>query len=153
MKAQEIHPRLFITPKRINQLKSAIQVPSSHHQQAFYALKNRVDQNDWRIYGYDEGNWNYARSHLAKESALLYLLTNEPKYAQISYQNIEAIYEQPDPDNRLPDRNYGLSRAMVGSNIAMAYDWAYHGMTEVQRGYVKNKINIALSAWLDFEPP
>ena len=151
--AEEKHPRLFIDQTRIEQIRSAIQVPDSHHQQAFFALKNRVEQNDWQVYSYDPngGNWNYPRSHLAKESAFLYLITKNPKYAQISYENIRAIYEQPDPDNRLPDRNYGLSRAMVGSHIAIAYDWAYHGLTENEREYIKTKINEALDAWLDYK--
>lgn len=147
------HPRLFVNKTRIEQIRNAIQVPNSHHQQAFLALKNRVDQNDWRIYGSDrsQGNWNYFRSHLAKESAFAYLITRNRSYAQIVYDNIRAIYDDPDPDQRLPDRNYGLSRAMVGSHMAIAYDWAYQGLTETQREFIKTKINEALDAWVDYQ--
>lgn len=116
-------------------------------------MKNRVDQNDWRIYGSDrsQGNWNYFRSHLAKESAFAYLITRNRSYAQIADDNIRAIYDDPDPDQRLPDRNYGLSRAMVGSHMAIAYDWAYQGLTETQREFIKTKINEALDAWVDYQ--
>lgn len=151
--AEENHPRLFINQERINQIQWAIQVPQSHHQQAFLALKSRVEQKDWRVYdnNLDDGNWNYARSYLAKEAAFLYLLTNNREYVQVAYKAIEAIYNEPDSDNRLPDREYGLSRATVGRNIAIAYDWAYHGLTPQQRDYIKAKINIALDAWLDYQ--
>ncbi|MDJ0747348.1 MAG: hypothetical protein QNJ32_28970 [Xenococcaceae cyanobacterium MO_167.B27] len=147
--AEENHPRLFINQERINQIQWAIQVPQSHHQQAFLALKSRVEQQDWRVYDSDlnDGNWNYARSYLAKEAAFLYLLTNNREYAQVAYKAIEAIYNEPDSDNRLPDKGYGLSRATIGRNIALAYDWAYHGITPQQREYIKEKINIALDAW------
>lgn len=148
---KEIHPRLFVDEKRIDQIQNAIQVPNSHHQQAFKEVKNRVDQKDWRIYRHSETNWNYARSYLAREAAFLYLITNQREYAQIAYNAIVSIYENPDPDNRLPDKGYGLSRATVGRNISIAYDWAYQGLTTVQRDYIKEKINLALDVWLSYQ--
>ena len=82
VQANELHPRLFVTQKRIEQIQAAIQVPDSHHQQAFNALKTRVDQADWRIYDFppDSGRWNYYRSYLAREAALLYLITQIPHF-------------------------------------------------------------------------
>ena len=151
--AEENHPRLFINQERINEIRWAVRVPQSHHQQAFSALKSRVEQKDWRAYDRkpNDGNWNYARSYLAKEAAFLYLLTNNREYARVAYEAIEAIYNEPDPDNRLPDKGYGLSRATIGRNMALAYDWAYHGMTPKQRAYIKEKINLALDAWLTYQ--
>ena len=152
VQANELHPRLFVTQKRIEQIQAAIQVPDSHHQQAFDALKTRVDQADWRIYDFppDSGRWNYYRSYLAREAALLYLITNESKYAQLVYNTVYSIYNDPDPDNRLPDNNYGLSRAMIARNMAIAYDWAYNGLTIEQRNYLKSKINLALDEWENY---
>jgi hypothetical protein len=95
----------------------------------------------------NDGNWNYARSYLAREAAFLYLITNNRKYAQLAYNAITQIYNDPDPDNRLLDREYGLSRATLGSNIAIAYDWAYHGWKKEQRNWVKAKITEALDIW------
>jgi hypothetical protein len=150
--ADEAHPRLFLNQRRIEQIQSAIRVPRSHHQQAFNALKVRVNQNNWRVYdgNPNDGNWNYARSYQAREAALLYLLTNENKYAQIAYEALNLIHQDPDPDNRLPEAQYGLSRATVGQNFALAYDWAYRGWTPQQRDYIKGKINLALDAWENF---
>lgn len=153
VQAQEVHPRLFLTPRRIEQIQGAIQVPRSHHQQAFQAMKARVEQNDWRVYDQNsnDGNWNYARSYLAREAALLYLLMNDVKYAQISYQALYAVHNDPDPDNRLLTAAYGLSRATVGRNFAIAYDWAYSGWTSQQQNYIRGKVTVALDAWEDFK--
>lgn len=151
--AEAEHPRLFIDRQRIQQIQVAVQVPQSHHQQAFEALKARVDQQDWRLYddNPNDGNWNYARSYLAREAAFLYLITNNRKYAQVAHSAITAIYNAPDPDNRLPEQGYGLSRATVGSNIAIAYDWAYQGLTAQQRTDIQGKINAALDAWTSYQ--
>ncbi len=153
--ANKLHPRLFLTYQRVEEIKQAIKVHNSHHQQAFKALKTRVNQRDWRVYGasLNDGNWNYARSYLAREAALMYLITNNRQYAQIAHTAISDIYNVPDPDNRLPDTSYGLSRATVGLNLAIAYDWAYHGWTQAQRDDVKQKINLALDAWENYTHP
>ena len=92
--AEENHPRLFINQERINQIQWAIQVPQSHHQQAFSALKSRVEQKDWRVYDFDlnDGNWNYARSYLAKEAAFLYLLTNRGRTSEAAIRcNLDIL--------------------------------------------------------------
>jgi hypothetical protein len=49
VKAEEIHPRLFVNQKRIQEIRKAIKEPNSHHQQAFQASKARVDQENWRF--------------------------------------------------------------------------------------------------------
>jgi len=146
------HPRLYVNPTRISQIKSAIQVAGSHHQQAFNAMKARVDQNNWRVYDDDpnDGIWSSARSHLAREAAFMYLLTNDSKYAQISYNALYDIYNNVDPSNRLPSSGAGIGRATVGRNFALAYDWAYNGWTQNQRDFVKDKLNLSLDSWLTY---
>lgn len=148
-------PRLFLDSTRIQQLKSAILVPGSHHHLAVEAMKARVEQNDWRVYDENptDGNWNYARSELAREAAFLYLLTDNSNYAQIAFNALYEIHNNPDPDNRLPESGYGLSRAAVGRNFAIAYDWAYNGLTQEQRNYIKDKIDLALDAWPSYSHP
>jgi len=59
-------------------------------------------------------------------------------------------WQAHDPDNRTPESSYGLSRARIGANFAIAYDWAYNGWTQEQRDYIKGKINLALDAWLSY---
>jgi hypothetical protein len=144
-------PRLFLTPARLQQIRCAIQT-SDHHNQAFNAMKTRVEQNRWQVYDQaaDDGNWNYARSWLAREAALLYQVTGETAYAQIAYDHLRAIYDDPDPDNRLPESGYGLSRAMVGMGFAITYDWAAWGWTAEQRMWVRSKIRDSLDGWIDY---
>lgn len=143
------HPRLFVDRPRLERLRAAIERPGTHHYEAFRALKDRVDQADWRVYDNDpdDGNWNYYRSQLAREASLAYLLTEKRRYAQIAFDALRAIHKDPDPDGRIPEDNYGLSRATTGIGFAFAYDWAYHGLTPDQRSYLREKIEIALDAW------
>ncbi|MDY6784898.1 MAG: Calx-beta domain-containing protein, partial [Cyanobacteriota bacterium] len=142
-------PRLFLDGTKIDELKAAIQVEGSHHQAAFQAMKARVDENDWRVYDENpnDGNYNYARSWLAREASLLYLLTEDTSYAQIAYNALYDVENNPDPDNRVPDSGYGLARAMVGMGFAIAYDWARAGWTQQQQDYVRSQITTALDAW------
>ena len=161
--------RLWINQSQINALKTAITVNNSHHQQAYNAMKARVDQSlsllpnavNWQVYDENttDGNYNYARSYLAREASLMYLLTDNVNYAQVAYKACELIYTSPDPDNRLPDggynngSNYDLSRATVGFGFAVAYDWAYNGLTQAQRDFLRSKIVSALNDWPNVSVP
>ena len=118
-----VAPRLFLGATQLSEIRSAIAIPGSHHQVAFAAIKSRVDQNDWHIYDEnpDDGNWNYARAWLAREASFLYWITGEQTYAQIAFDSLDAIHNDPDPDGRIPEANYGLSRAATGMGFALAY--------------------------------
>ena len=148
-------PRLYLTAERLHEIRSAIQVDGSHHQAVFEAIKVRVDQNDWQVYDQDlsDGNWNYARAWLAREAALLYQVTGETQYADIAFDALHAIHNQSDPDNRLPERGYGLSRAATGMGFAIAYDWAKGGWSTKQQEYILGKITDALDAWPSYSHP
>ncbi len=159
--AEEMHPRLFITPARLAEIRQAIGVEGSHHREAFNALREKVDQNDIRLFGATETNWNYARAYLAQSAAFLYQLTGEPRYATQAFGVMQDILLQSDPDRRGPDNNYrktdpdgrgidtnyGLSRATVGQGLAYAYDWCYPAWTAAQRQFVKDHLDRALDAW------
>ncbi len=144
-----VTPRLFLDTTQLSEIRSAIVIPGSHHHEAFTAIKDRVDRNDWRIYDKspDDGNWNYTRAWLAREASFLYLITGEQTYAQIAFDSLYAIHDDPDPDGRIPEANYGLSRAATGMGFALAYDWAASGWTTAQQEYIRDKILIALEAW------
>lgn len=146
------HPRLFHLDARIEQVRGAVAVRGSHHARALSAMRERVAAGSWRVYDErpDDGNRNYARSWRAREAAFLYQLTGEAVFADAAYEALRLMYEQPDPDGRLADRGYGLSRAMVGVGLALAYDWAYSGWTEKERRWVRARIEEALDAWPDY---
>lgn len=149
LNAQEF-PRLLVTPERIDEIKAAIQVPGSAHQEAFAAMKAEVDANGEFIVG--GGNrvssiWNYGRSYVAMRAGLLYQLTGEQVYADLAYDALYAVHNDPDPSNRLPNEGYGLARATVGLGFAFAYDFCQDGWTQEQRNYVRGRIIEALDAW------
>jgi len=151
--ADEVHPRLFVKANRVPELQTAVSGGSTHHVEAFEALIARVDQNDWTMYdeNLEDNNWNYARSWLAREAALAYLITEDTRYVTIAYDALESIYSDPDPDNLLPDTGDGLSRAMLGMGFALVYDWCYDDLTQAQRDFVFEKIISSLDAWPSYE--
>jgi Ca2+-binding RTX toxin-like protein len=118
-------------------------------------MKARVDQNDWQVYDENltDGNYNYARSWLAREAALMYQLTGDQAYADIAFDALFAIHNTPDPDNRLPESGDGLARAMVGMGFAIAYDWARSGWTQEQQDYIRDRITTALDNWPSYSHP
>lgn len=149
-------PRLFLDSAKLNEIRTAItNTPGSHHQRAFEAIKARVDQNDWRVYDEyaTDGNWNYARAWLAREASFVYQITGDRSYAQIAYNALYDIHNDPDPDQRIPDNGYGLSRAATGMGFALAYDWAASGWTTSQQNYVRQKILTSLDAWPSYWHP
>ncbi|MEM9328437.1 MAG: Ig-like domain-containing protein, partial [Bacteroidota bacterium] len=143
------HPRLFLDATRITELQTAIAVPGSHHKEVYDAIKARVDQNDWLVYDENtsDGNWNYARSWLAREAALMYLLTNNATYAQYAYDALYDVHNDIDPDGRIPESGYGLRRAAIGVGFAIAYDWCYNAWSTTQRDYIYDKIDQTLDNW------
>jgi hypothetical protein len=154
--AWEEHPRLILHAQRLAEIRKAIMVQGSHHQQAFSVLEKKVQQNDFRLFRASEGNWNYARAYMAQAAAFLFQLTGDTTYAHIAYQTVSDIFSDPGPERRLPysesygdkvDRNYGLSRATVGLGLAYTYDWCYHAWTPAQRLFVKEKMQQALDSW------
>lgn len=148
-------PRLFMDQTRLDQMRAAILVDGSHHQTVFNAIRERVDQNDWRVYDENpnDGNWNYARSWLAREAALLYQVTGQSQYAQIAYDALASIYDDPDPDNRKPNSGNALARGMTGMGYAVAYDWAAQGWSETQRNTIRDRLVGALNAWPNYSYP
>ncbi|MFH5885418.1 hypothetical protein ACG2F4_13990 [Halalkalibaculum sp. DA3122] len=134
---------------RLQQIRQAVEVEGSHHAEAFQLLKEKV-KDGYEAFGATESNWNYARSYLAQSAAFLYQLTGNEKYADIAYETLVAVHEDPDPDGRLPEEGYGLSRATVGMGFALAYDWLHDAWSAEQRAYIRQKIVTALDAWEEY---
>jgi len=143
-----VHPRLFVTPERLDQLRDAVEVPGSLHALAFAAMLERI-AGGWTAYDQDpnDGNWNYARSWLAREAAFASLVTEDPTYCALAYDALEQVHADPDPDGRVPEDGYGLARAMVGLGFAMAYDMCQPTWSDAQRSAIEQRVDEALDAW------
>ncbi len=148
--AEEMHPRLFLTPERLESIRNAIEVEGSHHRQAFEAMKERVDQRNYQVY--DDGV-HYAMSYLAREAAMMYAITGDTTYSRLAFMQITAIMATEDNLVRRPDSGYALGRGTTGLNIALAYDWSYAGWPEAMRSWVRDLIVRSLNKWTNLEYP
>lgn len=145
----EQHPRLFLQPDKVAELKKAIRVKESHHAEAFGALKSWVDTKGRTPHDPSTKNWNYERAYMARGAALVHVLTGEEKYSELAFQVLKDVHDDPDPDRRLPDqlKTYGLAKATVGEGFALAYDWCYNSWTEEQRESIKAVLIRSLDIW------
>lgn len=144
-------PRLFLTPPRIARVREALKNPDSHQALAFQALREKVDQEDFRLFDATETNWNYARSYLATAAAFLYRITDEERYAQIALDTLRAIHDDPDPDKRLlTSGGHLLSRATVGMGYALAWNWSHDAWAPEEQAAIKAHLVKALDAWPKF---
>ncbi len=144
--AIEMHPRLGLKPEKREAMRAAARNPEDPRYAIFQLLRARVDQPDswWKR---EEPNWNYGRAYLATASSFAYQVTGETRYAQLAYDTLRAVYEDPDPDLRLPHEGYGLSRATVGLGLAYTWDWARDAYSGEQREWLRGRILEALDAW------
>ncbi|MCD8482146.1 MAG: hypothetical protein LR015_05430, partial [Verrucomicrobia bacterium] len=148
------YPNLFLNAQRIQELQTLVAEPGSVHAEIYAAIKARVDTGDWQTYtATDDGNWNYHRASLAREASLVYLISKNPTYAQLAFEQLWDVHNDPDPDNRVPEDGYGLARAYMTLGFAQVYNWAYDGLSAEQRSYLLNKLNLALDAWVGFSHP
>lgn len=141
-------PRLILTPERAAELRNAIAQPDTPHARIFAMLKRQVESEPW--FDPDSSNWNYGRGYHATAAAFLYQLTGEKQYCQTSFQTLSDIHAKPDPDRRLPEEGYGLSRATVGAGFAFAYDWCGEAWSAAQREAVHAVLVRSLNLWMEF---
>ncbi|MCC5840393.1 MAG: PKD domain-containing protein [Opitutales bacterium] len=135
-------PLLLLDEARLNEIRHLVTVPGTTHFEAFQAVKDRVDSPNIT------GTGSASRGNFAKEAAFVYLVTEDPAYAQAAFQRLEEIYTISVPDGHgAPDVGTGLDRAHGVSTFAMTYNWAYDAWTPAQRAWVLGKVNKALDEY------
>ena len=144
--------KLHIDDAELTAIQQQIEITGSHHDQAFKALKWRIDQQDLSVYKEDVNRYN--RSYLAQELAFASLIaeqeTEKKKYARRALEVIKDIYNNP-AQERLPHVDYGLSRAMMQLALALPYNWCREYWADKEIAYVEEKIDQALDSWLTYE--
>jgi len=145
----EQHPRLFLKPDKVAEIRDAIAKKGSHHAEVFDALKEYVDTKGRQPHDPASKNWNYDRAYMARSAACLHVITGEKKYAALAFDVLKDVHDKPDPDRRLPDevKTYGLAKATVGEGFALAYDWCYNAWSQDQREYVRDVLKRSLDVW------
>jgi Carbohydrate binding module (family 6) len=149
------HPRLLVSPSRLDVIRKSIHAPGSLPQQAFDSMKRRVDKGDWRAYlraSQDQDNyWNLARATLAKEAAFLYLLTDDAQYATIAYRTLDEIYTESDPEKVTLEYDMHelgvLTRSLIADSFALSYDWCFKAWSPAQQETMRKRIESALDTW------
>jgi hypothetical protein len=149
------HPRLLVSAPSLEQVRKSIQVPGSPAQHAYDLMKRRVVEKDWRAYlraSPDKDQyWNIARTTLARDAAFVYLLTGDATYAAISYEVLDDIYVQNDPEKVTLDYEKNeagvLSRSQIAQGFALSFDWCFKAWSPAQREVVRSRIAAALETW------
>ncbi|MCD8482394.1 MAG: PKD domain-containing protein [Verrucomicrobia bacterium] len=78
----------------------------------------------------------------------MYLLTGNTDYAQQAYNRLQEIYTISLPAGQAaPDAGSGLGRAQTLVSFAMAYNWAYDGLSTEQRDWIESKISNGLNQY------
>lgn len=144
--------KLYINDADLKLIKDQIKVKGSHHNQAYQALKWRIEQQDLTVYKEDVNRYN--RSYLAQELAFASLLSKKEierkEYAALALETIKDIYNNS-AQERFPHKDYGLSRAMMQLALALPYNWCRQYWTGEEVAHVEEKINEALDSWLSYK--
>ena len=128
------HPRLIATPRRLAAARRAIESAGSHHQEAFGALKARVDAGDWKAYADAADREGARRSCLALDAAAMFLLTGEKKYAAAAFREYQQVLRRRMPGGLVRGEYDERIEIMVSArNFALVYDWTYNALTDAQR--------------------
>ena len=147
---------LYLSTERVLELQSAVQVPGSHHAEAYAAMKYRVDTvradfSDLSLYDTGANPRDSLLGYFAREAAMVYLITGDPDYAQSTFAALYKVYNDPDPyDSRLLTNAHGLSRGTMGVSFALAYNWAWTGLTPQQREWLFDRLTEGLNMWPTF---
>ena len=137
---------------RLASLREAVRQEGSTHGLAWRQMLARLeDERHW--FSRNSGNWNYGRSGRAQAAALAYQISGDAKWGRLAYQSLRDIHADPDPDGRLPESGYGLSRAAVGAGFAYAWNWARSAWREAERSEIRARIEAALAAWPAYDHP
>jgi hypothetical protein len=132
-RAEEQHPRLFLTPERVAAVRKQVAVAGSHHQLAFADLTARVEKGEYEG-GYGLGCKAVEAAFL---SAIAEVEADKVKYALTTYQALAAWTETGSAT---------LGKSMEARCLALAYDWAYRAWTAEQRRAMRTRVDAVLSA-------
>ncbi|MCC5841199.1 MAG: PKD domain-containing protein [Opitutales bacterium] len=146
---------LWVDADRVVELRQLVTQSGSHHQRVFAQTMAYVDSQHVDIITVPNrlgSNWNYDRSYLAQQAALVALLSNTQAnrtyYAGIAYDALRAMYDDPDSGgHQLLGSNQHLSKATVAMGFALGYEFASAYWTTVQRDWVRGKMIEALNGW------
>ncbi|MEX0652584.1 MAG: hypothetical protein WD534_02440 [Phycisphaeraceae bacterium] len=136
-------PRLFITPERLAELRTQMRSPRSPAAEMVQGMKTRIKQGWEAGYraGFRPGRRTYQSSWMAREAAMMYLLTEDKQYVDIALRELREGVKNAGTTGR------GLNDAQHSVAFAMVYDWCKPAMSEADRTWMEAEIDEALDHW------
>lgn len=149
------HPRMIITPEKLQQMRKDIAQGEPVYQKLFQDLQGYADKFlKERTSGYEIrdgirlGYVCQENSERMLTCALMYLLTEEEKYAQRAYLEMyaSACFVDWNPYHFLDVGEMAMA-------VGLCYDWLYHWMSPWQRKLIREAIvqNAIYPIMEDFE--
>lgn len=119
------HPRALVDEPGMAAVREKLkQEPYASWFSTFAAgIRARVEADS----GHRPDDWAY----LASNTAFLYAVTGDARWAEASWRQVERVME--DRSYTLDPQSFGLTRAALLQGLALAYDFAYGGWSEAQR--------------------
>jgi RNA polymerase sigma-70 factor (ECF subfamily) len=137
-------PRLLVDAARICAIRAAIETEGTTGREIHGLIAARLGQDRPDLWTSEQ--LNYARAFQAEAAAFVFLLTGEARYATQAFAALDAIARDPGSESTWAE-GYGLARAKTGRALALVYDWAYHGLDDRQRAFLKEQLQAAADAW------
>lgn len=147
------HPRLFVTEKRLAEIRVARRSPLSHHSAVLKQIQERV-----RTWMRPDAKLDAAelpaatKVGLAQEAALLYLVTQDTAYADFAFAVLRSFLADGSKRQLIPYlasefTELPVERSAVGMAFGITFDWCYNAWTPEQRAVVRQAIEEALNVW------
>jgi hypothetical protein len=129
------HPRLLLTPERLQRLRDNLQ--KDPNLQRWFPELQKVGEKYLAAPDVKATDDSVARDILGRlfTLGLLYRLTDDVKYADRLWRDLEAAAAFPDwhPDN-------WLGTAELSAAFALSYDWMYDHWTPAQRATIRTAL-------------
>ncbi len=140
---RDVHPRLFLTDDRIEELQQAIQTT---HAGLWAEIKHRadslvsVDPPSYKASSSDPGQlWQRSVGNAMPYLAIAYRLTGQTKYLEAAKR--WALASCSYPQWGLGDRNNtDLATGHQLFGLALVYDWCYHDFDQSMRDRIRTTL-------------
>lgn len=137
------HPRLLVNSDRIAQIKEMAKTDSYLKLviDKFLALADAAMNEDIMTYKFNDNDTMRTNEQAErfetriKKLAFAYLLTDDTKYAERAWKELDSV-------SKFPDFNFShvIDTGMWNSGIALGYDWIYNYLNDQQREQLKEAI-------------
>ena len=140
------HPRLLVTPERLELIRRQIKVPGSHFQLAHAGMVERARGDPQTVWAGDSraGYWPV---YASRELAFLSLVAADPaekrRYAAAAAKCLPSL----DYVKWFGFRSRSLGHAMATFGAALTYDWAYNEWTDAERAGAEPLLEYFLKHW------